>query len=157
MNIYPNIYKAKITAYSDGASRGNPGKASCAYVIYKDGEEIDTGARELGIQTNNYAEYQGLIEALFALKTWNYTKAEIFCDSTLVVNQVNNVWRVKDQKLKEHHALAQGLLINGSHILSHVDGHKGIKGNERADQLCNNILDAVELGNGYWKNGNDRS
>jgi ribonuclease HI len=146
-----------IKAYSDGACRGNPGPSSCAYVIYNDRkEEIDVGARELGIKTNNDAEYEGLLDALHALDSLNIKNADIYCDSALVVNQVNGVWNISP-KFRDRQAHAYLFLVRGGHTLIHVDGHSGIKGNERADQLCNNVLDAVKLGNGYWKDGIDRS
>jgi ribonuclease HI len=140
-----------IKAYSDGASRGNPGPSSCSYVIYNGEEVIDKGYRYLGEQTNNYAEYRGLLDALSALDTFGYKGADIFCDSTLVVNQVNGIWKIKHLELMQLCHLAQALLIVGKHTLSHVDGHKGIAGNELADQLCNECLDAIQ----WHKEAND--
>lgn len=132
------------TAYSDGASRGNPGPSSCSYVIYDhNNQEIDSSFRYLGERTNNYAEYNGLIDALWALSALGITVAKIFCDSKLVVNQVNEKWKVKHADMLPLFHLAQGLFIRGGHTLTHIDGHRGIQGNERADQLCNECLDGV--------------
>ena len=132
-----------IKAYSDGASRGNPGPASCAFAIYRDGEEIDSGYRYLGHQTNNHAEYQGLLDVLLALEPWS-EGADIHCDSKLVVMQVTGQWKVKHEEIKPLCALAQALMLRGKHTLIHIEGHKGIPGNERADRLCNECLDAMK-------------
>jgi len=54
-----------ITAVSDGASRGNPGQASCAAILYDEsGEELLRRSKRLGVATNNVAEYAGVILAL---------------------------------------------------------------------------------------------
>ena len=50
--------------YCDGASRSNPGDASIGVSINKDKVEIDTIKKKIGINTNNVAEYLGLIAAL---------------------------------------------------------------------------------------------
>jgi ribonuclease HI len=132
-----------ICVYCDGASRGNPGPSSCSYVVYKDNERVDSSYRYLGKRTNNYAEYQGLIDALNALEPWP-EGASIYCDSKLVVMQVTGKWRVKHEELKPLCSLAQALLLRGGHSLFHIEGHIGIEGNEVADQLCNECLDSME-------------
>jgi ribonuclease HI len=129
-----------IKAYTDGASRGNPGPSACSFVIYDDGKEILSSSFYLGERTNNYAEYAGLI----ALMQQGLTKMDIYCDSALVVKQVNGEWKVKHEDMKPLCALAQALLIRNEHTLTHIKGHSGIPGNERADQLCNECLNARE-------------
>jgi len=58
---------------ADGAARGNPGPAAAGAVIIDgslpdaadpDAEPVAVIARQLGIQTNNFAEYMGVILAL---------------------------------------------------------------------------------------------
>lgn len=133
-----------IKGYCDGACRGNPGPSSCAYVIYDhDGQELDSGYKYLGTVTNNVAEYHGLLELLHALTLW-VKGATIYCDSKLVVNQVTEKWQVKHEYMKPLYALAKGLMILGGHSIEHIDGHSGIRGNERADELCNECLDQYE-------------
>ena len=49
----------------DGGSRGNPGPAGCGFVIYNHKYRlVCEGSKSLGIQTNNYAEYMGLLLGL---------------------------------------------------------------------------------------------
>ena len=53
-----------LILFADGASRGNPGKASLGAVLVRDGEEIARISRTLGTRTNNYAEYSAVILSL---------------------------------------------------------------------------------------------
>lgn len=138
-----------IEAYSDGAARGNPGPSSCAFVIYDENGEMDSGARYLDKQTNNYAEYSGLLDLLHYLEKHKIVGAVIYCDSILVVNQVNGRWKIKHPEIRPLALQAMALKVKGQHIIKHIDGHSGILGNERADELCNEVLDAVEYGKGY--------
>ena len=49
----------KLTIYSDGGSRGNPGICAYAIVVTQDGKVIFEDTKFLGVETNNYAEYRG--------------------------------------------------------------------------------------------------
>ena len=54
-----------LIAHSDGGARGNPGPAGYGVVIQDErGQKVATLSQYLGHQTNNFAEYQGLIAAL---------------------------------------------------------------------------------------------
>ncbi len=136
-----------LKAYTDGACRiSNPGLCSCAWVIYD--TDIPThelsAAKYLGpvLHTNNFAEYMGLIELLQYLYEHGFRNVKIHCDSALVVNQVNQEWQINDVQYRKMAAQAYGLLTAMGHTLVHIKGHDGEKGNERADELCNAILDA---------------
>jgi ribonuclease HI len=136
-----------LTAYIDGACRGgNPGFTSCAFVLYdsKNPAQEITQARYLGPEhhTNNYAEYQALILLLEYLYTNNYRNVIIHSDSALVVNQTLGKWAINQEELRNYAAQCYGLIVRGCHVLKHIKGHDGNKGNERADALCNAILDA---------------
>jgi len=140
-----------IMAYCDGACRGgNPGTTSCAFVIYDGDKELFRWGKVLpGKQTNNYAEYMGLINLLSYMSNKSYLgnpmkRVLIFCDSQLVVNQVNGEWPVKAEGLRDLNASAYALKVRGKHVLQHIHGHDGILGNEVADQICNEVLDAEE-------------
>lgn len=131
-------------AYTDGACRGgNPGFTSCAWVLYEGEKEIAFGTKYLGPvrQTNNYAEYQGIITLLEYLYTAGIRNVIIHCDSQLVVNQTLGNWAINQDELRGYAAQAYGLLTQGCHVLKHIKGHSGDLGNERADQLCNITLD----------------
>lgn|ERR1039458_7994315 len=133
-------------AYTDGAVRiTNPGLASCAWVMY------DTCKPEWKLEqstflgfpySNNYAEYAGLIALLQYLYEQHYRNVVIYSDSKLVVEQVNQKWEVNSDELRPLMSKAYGLLVQGCHMLKHCKGHAGTKGNEKADRLCNECLDA---------------
>jgi ribonuclease HI len=135
-----------LTGYTDGACRkSNPGECSCAFVIY------DTAAHVLfeegyylGHGTNNFAEYEGLLHLLEYARAAGMKGIAIFCDSKLVVNQVNGIWEVNNPKLGPYRRRACDLILEGCHALFHIRGHQGVPGNEKADKICNDILDAEE-------------
>jgi probable phosphoglycerate mutase len=92
--------------------------------------------------SNNYAEYAGLIALLQYLYEQHYRNVVIYSDSKLVVEQVNQKWEVNSDELRPLMSKAYGLLVQGCHMLKHCKGHAGTKGNEKADRLCNECLDA---------------
>lgn len=137
-----------LSAYTDGACRGgNPGRCSCAFVVYRDGEQMTWSGRALpGLNTNNVAEYNALLDLLRWAEACGHTGIEIFSDSALVVNQTNMDWGVSQHA---PHLLilrneAFTLLDQGQHTLKLVKGHDGVEGNERADEICNEVLDREE-------------
>lgn len=136
----------QLIAYCDGGSRGNPGPSACAWAIYQGDELLHTGSEFLGNQTNNVAEYKGLIRLLEFLHGRAFPDGKplrvlIFCDSQLAVNQVNDAWKINNEDLKPLCAYAQGLRAKGQHTLQYCSGHDGIVGNELCDQLVNEVLD----------------
>lgn len=141
-----------LKVYTDGACRvSNPGLCSCAFVAYDGLMPIFEWAKDLpGLNSNNYAEYQGLLYALAWLKDQVRT-ADIYCDSRLVVEQVNGRWACNKPDLIPLKKQAMFHLVRGNHLLTHIDGHAGHVGNERADWLCNQELDRVQGKGDYAK------
>ena len=86
--------------YTDGGSRGNPGPSAYAAVVVRDGEVVRTCTEYLGIHTNNYAEYRGLIAGISAVIELGYREAEFVMDSQLVIRQMTGVYRVKNPDMK---------------------------------------------------------
>lgn len=86
--------------FTDGGSRGNPGPAAFGFHLIAPNGQSWTGAGALGNQTNNYAEYQGIIHGLEAALGKDVNSLEVFCDSELAVKQLNGEYRVKDPGLK---------------------------------------------------------
>ena len=90
---------------TDGGSRGNPGKAASAYVVYVDGEIVKKDSVYIGLKTNNEAEYVAVRNALKWLKEnqQNFTiDSVLFCiDSELVVKQLNGEYKIKNLNLKK--------------------------------------------------------
>jgi len=91
---------------TDGGAKGNPGPAAIGVVACLDDQEIFTYREDLGVATNNEAEYLGLIRALEKVASGAVTKQEferIECraDSLLMVNQLNGLWKVKEARIRE--------------------------------------------------------
>ena len=126
--------------YCDGASRSNPGDASIGVSINKDKVEIDTIKKKIGINTNNVAEYLGLIAALEYCVENKVNNVKIFLDSLLVVQQVNMEYKVKSKKLQTHYEKSLNLINQIEDIEIH---HIRREFNSRADQLANEALDEV--------------
>ena len=126
--------------YCDGASRSNPGDASIGVSINKDKVEIDTIRKKIGINTNNVAEYLGLIAALEYCVDNKVNNVRIFLDSLLVVQQVNMEYKVKSKKLQSHYEKSLKLIDQIEDIEIH---HIRREFNSRADELANEALDEI--------------
>lgn len=131
-----------LKIFSDGGSRGNPGRAAAAFVVEKEGKEIYSDALYLGITTNNVAEYGGVIHALRWLeKNKKILSGEIFfmLDSELIAKQISGEYRVKNSDLKNLHSEVKKLL--GS-IGQKINFERvGREKNKKADFLVNKKLD----------------
>ena len=128
----------KYQIYCDGASRSNPGDASIGVSISLDGKEIHTISREIGIATNNEAEYQALIDGLNYCIENSINEVDVFLDSKLVIEQVNKNFKVKAKNLKEFNIQVENLIKEFKYI---EFNHVYRKDNKRADQLANMALD----------------
>ncbi len=135
-----------LTIHTDGASRGNPGEAACAYVIARAGQPIIEFAERLGLMTNNQAEYTALVRALeHALELGAEHRLLIYSDSELMVKQMKGEYRVKNEELRELFEEARGLVrrFRGSVTFQHVRRAQ----NSQADALCNDVLDGKRPNN----------
>jgi ribonuclease HI len=128
-----------LTAYSDGGARGNPGPAGYGVVIQDQaGKKIAALSEYLGHQTNNFAEYQGLIAALEYAVKHGHKALKVVSDSELLVRQIKGIYKVKNLALKDLHARAKELIakldwFSIGHVLR---GH-----NQEADELANAAMD----------------
>ncbi len=98
-----------FTVYSDGGSRGNPGKSAYAIVVVEDGEIVHEHAEFLGVHTNNYAEYRGLIAGITKVLEYKGQKAEFVMDSQLVIKQMTGEYKVKSPDMKSLYDDAKAL------------------------------------------------
>ena len=118
----------------DGASKGNPGPSGCGATIIYQNKEIAFCYEKLGIQTNNYAEYSGLLIGLRKANELGITHIIVQGDSKLIINQLNGSFTVKSQNLANLYndcmALSQSFEnITFQHIYRNA--------NSRADELAN--------------------
>ena len=146
---------------ADGASRSNPGPAASGAVIIDasrsdarspDAPPVAVISRPLGIQTNNYAEYMGVILALDKAVALGAREVELVLDSMLIVEQLSGRWKVKHPAIKPLAARAQALLAGFDRWSIR---HERREFNRQADALANLALDdpraaaAAERGGAY--------
>lgn len=97
-----------LKIFTDGGSKGNPGPSRVAAVFYQDNKKIHQFHKNIGRATNNDAEYQALILALETIKnhllTSSYPLERIifYSDSSLLINQVNGLFKVKHGKIRDY-------------------------------------------------------
>lgn len=138
----PAMLLEEAKLYTDGGSRGNPGQSACAYVIRDTGDVIvEKAGFYLGMATNNQAEYIGLQKGLERVRELGISRVILFSDSQLVVNQMNGLYRVKNQELaplnKEVNEIAAAFeKISFVHVPREL--------NKDADREVNRILDEQE-------------
>ena len=90
-----------LKIYSDGGSRGNPGKSAFAVVVTRNGEILEEYTEFLGVHTNNDAEYRGLICAITKALALKDDDVEFVMDSELVIKQMRGEYKVKSPDMKE--------------------------------------------------------
>ncbi len=125
--------------YSDGAARGNPGPAGAgAVIVNADGHIVARIGKFLGDNTNNFAEYMGLILGLKRAKAMGIRELDVFSDSELVVKQLSGDYAVKAENLRPLHAEAKALLEGfGDVKVRHVPREE----NADADLMSNRAID----------------
>jgi ribonuclease HI len=135
-----NAIKANI----DGGARGNPGPSAYGVVVRdSNGEIIAELSDYLGIQTNNYAEYSGLLAALdFAVRE-KHLSFKVLSDSELLVRQMQGRYKVKSPGLIDLYNRARALVRKLEHFS--ID-HVLRESNREADRLVNQVLDSRARG-----------
>jgi ribonuclease HI len=138
----------KIIIYTDGGSRGNPGKAGIGVVFCNEKDQIIKKFGEyLGDNlTNNDAEYKAIIfalkkfKAVFGKAITETSDVEIRADSELVVKQLNGEYRLQDPKIQQFFIEIWNLKFDFQSVkFKHIPREK----NKEADRLVNEALDAL--------------
>ncbi len=134
-----------IHIYTDGASRGNPGKASWAYAFFKEGEDLPfvRNSGYIGIATNNYAEYMAVIKALEKALELGYRNVVLHSDSQLLVNQLLGNYRVKSSNIRPLYNKVKELLqkLENYRIVHERRTNPFVK---IVDRMCNEKLDEIK-------------
>lgn len=128
-----------LIAHSDGGARGNPGPAGYGVLIQDEsGRKIAALSEYLGHQTNNFAEYQGLIAALEYAVQHGPKALKVISDSELLVRQIKGIYKVKNATLQDLHARAKELIAQLDWFSI---GHALREHNQEADRLANAAMD----------------
>lgn len=140
-----------ILLYTDGSSRGNPGRGGYGVILMWGGhrKELSKGFR---LTTNNRMELLAVIAGLEAIKK-NELPVTIFCDSQYVINSIQkgwlNTWIKTDFKggkknkdlWKKYYELAKNFDIR----LVWVKGHADNAYNNQCDKLATSAADGRDL------------
>jgi ribonuclease HI len=130
----------------DGASRGNPGPAGIGIVFTRDNMRITDHREFIGKKTNNQAEYAALKKALQIASALD-NELTILSDSQLIVNQRNNMYKVRSKQLKIIFREISNIERRFKMVIyKHIPREK----NEYADLLANQAID--EHNNKYQNN-----
>jgi len=130
----------ELTVYIDGASKGNPGKASIGIAIYSDKTLIKKLGAQIGYATNNVAEYIALITALIECLNYTPDKLEIKSDSQLLIKQMQGKYRVKDRYLQKLQFIANRLKSLYHNVyFTHIMREE----NKEADRIANDALKGI--------------
>jgi ribonuclease HI len=131
----------KLTVHVDGGARGNPGPAAAAAVITDgDGAVLDEAMEVLGTQTNNAAEYRGLLLGARRARDLGATEVDFVNDSELVARQLTGEYKVKNAALRPLYEEALRELGDFDRwSVRSVPREQ----NAQADALVNQALDAV--------------
>jgi ribonuclease HI len=128
-----------INAHCDGGARGNPGPAGYGAVIQDDhGTVLAELSEFLGMRTNNFAEYSGLLACLQYALDHHHPRLRVVSDSELMVKQIQGKYKVNSPDLRPLWQEAKNRIarLEGFEI-SHALRHK----NKDADRLANQAMD----------------
>jgi len=146
MNLFENASSSSagasgdwFTAHCDGGSRGNPGPSGYGAVVEDPKGRIVAELSEfLGIQTNNYAEYSGLLAVLRWAIENGAKRLRVVSDSELMVKQMQGKYAVKSPVLLPLYEEAKKMArrVEGFEMRHTLRG-----GNKEADRLANEAMD----------------
>ncbi len=131
--------RSAVVAHVDGGARGNPGPAGYGALLEDaQGRVVAKLSRYLGRQTNNYAEYSGLIAALEYALEHGFASIRVQSDSELLVRQIKGIYKVRNEGLRPLYERAQMLARRfDSFAIEHVRREQ----NREADRLANLAMD----------------
>ena len=127
-----------VQIFTDGAARGNPGPAGIGVVVRNDEKVLVEVSDYIGETTNNQAEYMAFIRGLEEAIDLGQKNAEAFCDSELLVKQINGEYRVKNHGLLPLYNEVKSLLKKFDKIMIY---HTPREENKHADKLANRGID----------------
>lgn len=125
----------KLTIYTDGGARGNPGPAGIGAVIKNEsGETIAEISQYLGETTNNQAEYRAVVAAIEKARELGAEEIDFYLDSELVVRQLRGEYKVKNKDLAPLFVKIYNISLEFKRV---TYKHIGRELNKEADRLAN--------------------
>lgn len=125
----------------DGASRGNPGPSGIGYCIYdSNGQTVERGGEFIGFATSRVAEYYAMRRGIDRAIELGYKVVRFVSDSLMVVNQLNGIFRIKNQDIIPIYQDIQSKLDNFDAVsFVHVPRSQNVV----ADSEANNAIDKI--------------
>lgn len=130
-----------LHAFTDGASRGNPGESGIGVVLKDEqGNALTAVGGYIGTATNNVAEYTALLACIRLAANYPCRRLVVHSDSELMVRQLTGKYKIKDATLKQHAQRVRGALKEAPFAfeLRHVPREQ----NREADELANQGIDS---------------
>jgi len=141
--------KQKLTLYTDGGSRGNPGPAGAGAIIFDEkGHPLGEVSAFLGQTTNNWAEYEAIVLGLQEVKKLVPEKQrkslelEVRMDSELIQRQLTNKYQIKEKTLFGQYIKVHNMVVKDFPNISFT--HVRREDNKEADRLANEAMDRGE-------------
>ena len=129
----------KLTIYTDGGARGNPGPGGIGVVVYDENKKkLAEISEHIGHSTNNQAEYKAVIAAMKKAKELGGQELEFYLDSELIVKQLKREYRVKNGELAPLFLQIYNLEIGFKKVSFHYVPRER---NKEADALANKAMD----------------
>ncbi len=130
-----------LEIYTDGGSKGNPGPAAIGIVFFCGGKQIKTYREDIGVATNNIAEYKAVVRALEKVKDikremGSIQNIKVYSDSNLLTNQLMGRFKVKNAKIREF--ILQIRILEQENDLPITYNYIPRERNTIADDLVNN-------------------
>lgn len=138
--------KEKITIYTDGGSRGNPGIAGAgALITSSTGKTLKETSQFLGERTNNFAEYEAVIlglqtlKKLFSKDRLKELDIEVKLDSQLIARQLSGEYQIKEPTLFGQFIKVHNMQVKDfpKIIFTYIPREQ----NKEADRLANEAMD----------------
>ena len=133
----------RVWAYTDGASRGNPGESGIGLILKNEkGTVLYSGGGYIGTATNNVAEYEALLACLAKARELGCSELVVHSDSQLMVRQLLGQYKVKDRNLQRYFRKVKQLIQDAAFLftINHVER----KENLEADLLANAGIDSKQ-------------
>jgi probable phosphoglycerate mutase len=130
----------RVVVEADGGSRGNPGPAGYGAVVLDatTGEVLAERSESIGVETNNVAEYRGLIAGLAAARDLGARRVAVRMNSKLVVEQMCGRWQVKHPSMRPLAREAVALRAGFEDVTFEWIPRER---NKHADRLANEAMD----------------
>lgn len=149
------LLTGRLTVYSDGGCKGNPGPAGWGVVVVAGGKQVLEAAGYIGSKTNQVAELEAAIQGL--MLTAPGAEVELVSDSQYVLKGLSE-WRagwerrgftnsVGDPVANQDYWTRLYAVADARKVkVRWVRGHSGDQFNERCDKLASAAIETRQLG-----------